>query len=150
VPRSSYAIDWHIGLAYQGVVNPRKLSALARRTLTTEHVAGPLSLSIAVVDNRTIRKLNRAYRGVDSATDVLAFALGTSERVDDDGILGEVVIALPTARRQAADAGRRLDEELSHLLVHGILHILGYDHESTRGARRMRSREESLLGETAH
>ena len=64
--------------------------------------------------------------------------------------MGEIVISYPTAARQAEEAGHTVDEELAHLLVHGILHLLGYDHESRADARRMRAREEALLGRAAH
>ena len=148
--RSSYTVHWHLRPSYEPFVKRRSLNVLARQTLAVEQVEGPVVLSIAVVDNRTIEGLNRRYRGVDSATDVLSFALGSNGSVDEDGLLGEVVIALPTARRQASEARHSLDDELAHLLVHGILHILGYDHESQSDAKRMRAREESLLGRTAH
>jgi probable rRNA maturation factor len=150
VPRSPYTLEWHLRPSYEAVVKRRSLSTLARQTLAAEQVEGPLVLSVAIVDNRTIRSLNRRWLGLDAATDVLSFALGRHQRLDDDRILGEVVIALPTARRQASEAAHSLDDELAHLLVHGILHILGYDHETKGDARRMRTREESLLGRTAH
>jgi probable rRNA maturation factor len=60
--------------------------------------------------------------------------------------LGEIVISYPTAARQAQEAGHPVDEELAHLLVHGVLHLLGHDHQSPAEARRMRAREEALLG----
>jgi probable rRNA maturation factor len=97
-----------------------------------------------------LRTLNRSYRGEDAPTDVLSFAL--AENQDDfvlppDGVLrlGEVVVSFPAARRQAQEAGRPVDEELSHLVVHGLLHLLGYDHREARAEREMRAREVALL-----
>lgn len=104
-------------------------------------------LSIALVDDATIAELNRRYRGVDRPTDVLAFALREGEHADRRGkLLGDVVISLETAQRQARRAHRGLDAELARLLVHGTLHLLGHDHEAAAEARRMRSEERRLLG----
>ena len=64
--------------------------------------------------------------------------------------LGQVVIAFPTALRQAEEAGHDIGVELAHLLAHGILHLLGYDHEAAAEAKLMRSKEEALLGDVAH
>jgi probable rRNA maturation factor len=80
----------------------------------------------------------------------LSFALADRSDPVDDGELGEIFIAFPTASRQARAAGLSVHEELSHLLLHGVLHILGYDHESERDARRMRRREEAALGRPVH
>ena len=107
-------------------------------------------LGILFVGDQRIRGLNRRYRGKDRTTDVLAFAmreaavLHAARRTPD--MLGDVVISVPTARRQAKEAGRSLDEELAWLLVHGILHLCGYDHErSEKEARRMHRRERMIL-----
>jgi len=94
-----------------------------------------------------MRTLNRRYRGKDRATDVLSFSLreGSFPHVQPE-VLGDIVIAVPTAARQAAEAGHPLAREIEFLLVHGLLHLLGYDHE--RGpaeARRMKRRELQLL-----
>jgi probable rRNA maturation factor len=104
-------------------------------------------LSIALVDDATIADLNERYRGVPRATDVLAFPLREG---DDDGcsgnLLGDVVISVETARRQARRAHRGLDAVVARLLVHGTLHLLGHDHERAGEARRMRAEERRLLG----
>jgi probable rRNA maturation factor len=107
-------------------------------------------LGILFVGDQRMRGLNHRYRGKDRSTDVLAFAMReartshTSHLMSD--MLGDVVISVPTARRQATEAGRSLDEELAWLLVHGILHLCGYDHErSEKEARRMHRRERMVL-----
>ncbi|HSF67646.1 MAG TPA: rRNA maturation RNase YbeY [Nitrospiraceae bacterium] len=107
-------------------------------------------LGILLVGDQRMRGLNRRYRGKDRTTDVLAFAMresGTPHAAHfTRNLLGDVVISVPTAWRQAIEAGRSLDEELAWLLVHGILHLCGYDHErNEKEARRMRRRERMIM-----
>lgn len=151
---SSFAVSWHVEPQFARRVRRRPLTSLARRALAAEGAPSPSELSVAIIDDRSMRELNSRYRHVDAATDVLSFAAGTG-----DGFvtppratahLGDVAISYDTAERQAREAGHDIEDELAHLLVHGILHILGYDHESTGEARAMREREEALLGKAAH
>lgn len=107
-------------------------------------------LSVELIGDLRMRRLNRVYRGKDRTTDVLAFPMReplsfrTSPRAPD--MLGDVVISVPTALRQAREAGRTPEEELAALLVHGILHLCGYDHErNDQEAARMRQREQAIL-----
>ena len=107
-------------------------------------------LSILFVGDQRMRGLNRRYRGKDRTTDVLAFAMreGSAPHASRhiSAMLGDVVIAVPEAARQAQQGSRSLDEELMVLLIHGILHLCGYDHErSEKEARRMRRREQMIL-----
>jgi probable rRNA maturation factor len=107
-------------------------------------------LGILFVGERRMQSLNRRYRGKDCPTDVLAFALRESGPPHPvpfmPVMLGDVVIAVPTATRQAKQGRRSLDEELTVLLVHGILHLCGYDHErNEKEARRMHRRERKIL-----
>ena len=106
-------------------------------------------LSLVVCDDAFIRPLNRDYRGKDAPTDVLSFAMQEGEAVrDDDPVLGDLVISAETAARQAAEQGHDLDAELRVLLVHGLLHLLGYDHEvDETEAAEMRTAEAKLLAE---
>jgi rRNA maturation RNase YbeY len=103
-------------------------------------------LTVVLVDDDAMRELNRSYRGKDRPTDVLAFAMREGERAPgDDDNLGDVVISLDTATRQARRRRRTLSEEVRTLLIHGVLHLLGYDHErSPAEARRMQARERDL------
>lgn len=150
--RPAYAIAWHVEPAYERDVKRRSLAALARRAMRAEGVAKPSTLSIAVVDDETICELNRRFLGINAPTDVLSFPLDSPEDPHGSGEspLGEVIIAFPTAGHQAAEAGHSVDDELAHLLIHGVLHVLGYDHKLRADARRMRGREEELLGRVAH
>ena len=104
----------------------RNLRAAAEEDATALLTAAQLDgvqLSLTLCDDAFIHALNREYRSVDRPTDVLSFPL------DDDVLLGDVVISLDTAAAQAAQRGHELRDELRVLLVHGLLHVLGYDHE---------------------
>ena len=104
-------------------------------------------LSLVMVGDDEMRRLNRRYRGQRKTTDVLSFAQLEGDAIEsaDDSHLGDVVVSVPVARRQARQGGWTLEEELLRLVIHGLLHVLGYDHEkSVREARRMQ-REEARL-----
>lgn len=120
------------------------LRRLAERVLAAVGEAQS-ELSIDLVGDGRMRRLNRQYRKKDRATDVLAFAMRESVS-PVSALLGDVVISVPTALRQAKEGGRALSEELAWLLVHGVLHLCGYDHErSDAEARRMKLREQKVL-----
>lgn len=105
-------------------------------------------LSLSLVDDRAIRRLNRTWRDKDKATDVLSFPAGEQPRgTPGPRPLGDVVISLDTAKRQAKEYGRTLESEMARYLAHGLLHLLGHDHERPRDAKRMAALEEELLGE---
>ncbi len=102
-------------------------------------------LSVVLVSDREMQALNRRWRRRDRPTDVLSFAQREGAGGAPDGLLGDVVISLDTARRQAREQGESLGREADRLLVHGLLHLLGYDHErSASEARRMQRRERAL------
>jgi probable rRNA maturation factor len=105
-------------------------------------------VSLLLLDDCGITALNEQYRGKPRPTDVLSFPLYTAEELTDmqPEVLGDVVISIETAARQAERAGCALWEEMTRLLVHGILHLLGFDHENNAaGARAMRARERRIL-----
>ena len=123
-----------------------RLGRVARRLLRRLDL-GETELSILLVNDREMRALNRQYRGIDRTTDVLAFAQQEGAGGSPDGLLGDVVISVDTARRQAWSGRRPLGREAERLLVHGLLHLLGYDHErSAREAARMKRKERELAG----
>jgi len=124
------------------------IEEVARGVLQAEEVP-PAELGVLVTDDSRLRELNREYAGEDEATDVLSFSLTEGEEfASPDGVLrlGEVILSFPTAERQARQAGRSTKAEFAHLLVHGILHLLGYDHAVPEEERQMRAREQELLG----
>jgi len=107
-------------------------------------------LSLLLTDNEGIRALNRRYLDRDRPTDVLSFPMwdfnSELRTPNSELILGDVVISIEKARKQAEELGVTMDEELSRLLVHGILHLFGFDHEkSSKEAQRMKKEEERLL-----
>ncbi len=132
-------------------LSEKRLAAIARRVLEAEGTP-PAELSVTVTDDETVRSLNREYAGEDAVTDVLSFSQREGEEfaAPEDSVppLGEVIIAYPQALRQATEHRRSLEAEVARLLIHGILHLLGYDHAEPEDERRMRAREEELLGTT--
>lgn len=112
--------------------NPRTIERRALKMLR-ELELDDVELSVALVDDACIQELNRDFRGKDRPTDVLAFAMREGEAMPASGgveLLGDVVISVDTARRQASRAGRPLLDELTMLLGHGLLHLIGYDHRT--------------------
>jgi probable rRNA maturation factor len=120
------------------------LQRAARQTLRCEG-APPCELSILLTDDAEIRVLNREYRGVDKPTDVLSFAQWEGEPIVAGSSLGDVVISMQTAQQQAHELQRSLDAVVAHLVVHGVLHLLGHDHAEANEERRMRARENVAL-----
>lgn len=112
-------------------------------------------LSVALVDDATIHTLNRDYRHKDKPTDVLAFAMEEGEAMpagaDRDGerVLGDVIVSIDTATKQAKKRRRPLLDELTMLLAHGLLHLLGYDHQDDVEEATMNARAAALLAEAA-
>lgn len=136
---------------------PTGVRLLVRRccnaVLTFENFGEPAEISVTFVDDDRIHELNKMHRNVDSSTDVLSFPLGENGVYDkniDTGacLLGDIVISVPTAVRQAETYGHTLQRELGFLTVHSMLHLLGYDHVNGGiEAVRMREKEEHVLTE---
>lgn len=118
----------------------RRAAAILRTTRQSKS-----ELSIALVDDASIRDLNAHYRGKPRPTDVLSFSLIEGEHAERrGGLLGDVVISVETAARQARARRRGLDDTVAKLLVHGVLHLLGHDHEEDDEARRMQAEERRI------
>ncbi|MCM1523604.1 MAG: rRNA maturation RNase YbeY [Ruminococcus sp.] len=136
---------------------PTGLRLLVRKccaaVLSHEHFGSNAEVSVSFVSNAEIRSLNRQFRGKDRSTDVLSFPLGEDGNYDmnhETGalLLGDVVISMETAVKQADAYGHSLEREVGFLTVHSMLHLLGYDHEtSPLDAAKMREKEEAILGE---
>jgi len=125
---------------------------LAVFALRMEEAPDAVELSVALVDPDEIARLNEQYRGVVGPTDVLSFGCDDPEPVDSDEpiTLGDVVIAPDVATKQAAELGTTVESELDLLLVHGVLHLLGYDHEADEDAAAMQERERAVLAAWAN
>lgn len=121
--------------------------------LVAEHFGQDAEVSVSFVSNDEIHRLNKIYRQKDRATDVLSFPLGQDGHYDTNketgcALLGDVVISLEMAVKQADMYGHSLEREIGFLTVHSMLHLLGYDHEtSPLEERKMREKEEEVLGE---
>jgi probable rRNA maturation factor len=137
-----------VGEPFASSVSEEWLESVARRVLEAEGV-GAAELSVAVTDDETVRSLNREYAGEDAVTDVLSFSQREGEEFaappGSVPPLGEVIIAYPQAARQAGERGSSAEAEVARLLIHGILHLMGYDHGKPEEERRMRAREEELV-----
>ncbi len=117
----------------------------ARAALAGER-PGPAELSLVLTDDREIRDLNRRWRGKDAPTNVLSFAASLARPAPEAPlVLGDVVLAFETVRREAAAQGKPLADHVRHLIVHGVLHLLGHDHEKARDAARMERLECEIL-----
>lgn len=140
--------------ADRAVLDLEAVEALAARVLETEHVVDGTGVTLLFAGDEFVHGLNLEHRGVDEPTDVLAFGADEGDAFptvpDEPGYLGDIAVAVPTAMRQAAAAALRPGEEIAHLVVHGLLHMLGYDHEAPADDAAMRAREESYLGPRIH
>lgn len=138
--------------AYQERVNLAVLENVAHRVFETETLADGGVVYLLVTGDEQIRELNAEYRGIRRATDVLSFPTLNFTETDREFVppgqplqMGDVVISLPRAERQALAAGHPLEQELVELLAHGLLHLLGHDHDTAPRRRSMRSREASVV-----
>jgi len=138
---------------FRGLVDGVWVKKIVRQVLEAEGVAPPYEVSLVFTESETVKQLNRDYRGVDEPTDVLAFYMLPPKEVNDsfalppDGVtrLGEVIISYPQAIEQAREQGHSPEKELTLLIIHGILHLLSYDHQAPEDEAKMRAREKELL-----
>ena len=146
-------IDIHFEGEFRALVDKGWVRKIVRQVLKAEEVGSPYEVSLVFTDSETVKKLNRDYRATDEPTDVLAFYMlpqmeaASSFALPPNGVtrLGEVVISYPHAVAQAREQGHSLQRELALLVIHGVLHLLGYDHEESGEGRKMREREQELL-----
>lgn len=149
-------LNWHSQLEHPPI--PGEWISLLRRLLTeTARSEGVEDgeVSLTFVDDETIRQLNLEYRGMDKSTDVLSFPqydhddqesgtdIGQDSALPD--LLGDIVISVPTAVRQAETYGHSVEREIGFLFVHGFLHLLGYDHQDEDSERTMFRKQEEAL-----
>ena len=146
------------GLGHRGAA--ALIRRAAERTLNAEGIAVPCLVSVMLTDDEGIRRVNREFRDVDSATDVLSFPLNElrpgafdpalCERDLDTGavLLGDMLLSLPRCEAQGEEFGHGFEREIQYLTVHSILHLLGYDHVDEGAMKtQMRAREKAIMGE---
>ena len=146
-------IEIFVDEKFRGVVDGDWSKKIVRQVLKAERVAPPYEVSLVFTDSKTVKQLNRDYRGVNKSTDVLAFYMLPQKGANSffalppDGVtrLGEVIISYPQAVAQAKEQGHSPERELALLVIHGILHLLDYDHEEPDEESKMRKRERELL-----
>ncbi len=137
----------------EGTFDADWLLGIARRALEAEGVAENVEMGLVIATDKRVQELNRTYRGKDSTTDVLSFPFSEDAGGEcpfpavPDGIrhLGEIILSYPQARRQAAERGHSVKREAAILIIHGVLHLLGYDHIKDDEAEVMEAREAEIL-----
>lgn len=145
VSRSRVRIGIYCAPRYSRVVPRTHLRFLARETLSLAGALIPCSLTLAFVGDEELRDLNREFRSVHRTTDVLSFSSKTFDPESGIRYLGDVVISVPTAKSQADHAGHELSQELELLVVHGVLHLLGFDHDTRSRKSRMWQIQNEIL-----
>jgi len=139
----------HLAPTYEGLVDRERLERLARVVLELAGEQEGRSLAVVVTDDEEVQRLNCLYRGGDYLTDVLAFGGGGGEGFvsseEEKSHLGDVLISYPRAVEQAQEYGHSTCQELELLLVHGILHLLGYEDHTPSQRSRMWTKQKELL-----
>jgi probable rRNA maturation factor len=130
---------------YKGNVEQALLERSAMTAFEHQGVTQPVGLTIVITNDAQIHHLNAQFRGIDAATDVLAFPAGYTD--PDSGILylGDLVISYPRAQHQADASGHPVESELTLLVVHGVLHILGMDHDADENQQKMWTAQGEIL-----
>ena len=130
-------------------LNQKKIEGIIKKVLQYLKVDEETEISVLFTDDKFIRSLNNKYRGIDKLTDVLSFSLlegaVKSPEVESDKLLGDVIISVETAQRQADSLNHSIEKELTVLLIHGLLHLTGYAHEKDKNYKIMREKESEIL-----
>lgn len=168
---SVFEVDVQIFEEFASIVSDARVRGVVSTALASESADPGSHVSAVIADDEVVRELNRLYRGLDENTDVLAFSFthegeyyGEEKRSDGRAdvdfalppacsgcvSLGEIIISYPQTRRQAEQAGHAVERELTVLLLHGVLHLLGYDHEESDDAALMVAAEARAMEKAAH
>jgi probable rRNA maturation factor len=132
------------------------LQNIVEKSLLAEDAPSNAEITLVITGQERMQQLNREYRGKDRPTDVLSFSMSESRDQEDDGFisppdgiihLGEIVISYPQAALQAEERSHSIREEVAVLIIHGVLHILGYDHEKLEMEPAMTAREKEILAQ---
>jgi len=144
-----HTIAVHVDESLESQVDSELLCRAALQTLHSQHMETGCELAVVVTDDDTLHELNRRHRGVDAPTDVLAFADEAQgpfvDAPSDLRYLGDVVVSFHRALAQAAEAGHNTQAELQLLVVHGILHLLGYDDQADEPRAKMWRAQSQIL-----
>ncbi len=149
-------VNWDVAEELENQIDRPFLEGVLAETLAGRKPAGPFEISLTITTDEGIRHLNRRYRDIDSATDVLSFPMLDFEGPEQPKqlfpsppggplALGDIVVSYPRAVEQAREYGHSLEREIAFLLVHAVMHLLGYDHEDTVDQQAMRHEEEVVL-----
>jgi probable rRNA maturation factor len=139
---------------FEALVDPEQVEQVAHVALQMESAPPQVSLSVVITDDDEIQSLNRQFRGIDAPTDVLSFADDAPDAAfvdapDETPYLGDVILSFPRAQAQAAEQGHGTAQEVRLLIVHGILHLLGYDHAEPDEKDTMWARQDAILAKAA-
>ncbi|MCK9494257.1 MAG: rRNA maturation RNase YbeY [Dehalococcoidia bacterium] len=149
-----YEVNVEVDDEVASSVDERALVDMLERVLTEDGVDDGASLAVVLSEDSLLHELNLRHREVDAPTDVLSFAADEGEAFPvpegEPRYLGDIVVSVESVARQAAEAGLTTAEELAHVILHGLLHLLGYDHEESAEEAVMKAREEAVLGPGIH
>lgn len=148
----------HVEVVYDGIDENKEYEKLINKVINecfkNENMQGlKLYVSITLTVPEVIHKLNKEYRNIDKATDVLSFPMFEAEELeqikkenlDEEDILGDMVISIPRVEEQAVEYGHSFERELAYMCVHSFYHLLGYDHMVEEDKKKMRAKEDEVL-----
>lgn len=146
------AVEVRIIPQYRRHIRAAEVRGWCRAALNAETAGRGRDLTVLLTGDDEVRTLNRVHRGIDEPTDVLSFPSATEGfpmAAEGARYLGDIAVSVPRAQAQAADAGHSLNSELQLLVVHGVLHLLGYDHGTEEERASMWARQDAILREGA-
>ncbi len=138
-------IDIILPDSYESKINRQRLNDIAELSISLATKEDNCSFSLRLTNNQGIRSFNRSFRGIDQATDVLSFPIGFDDPETGAFYLGDIVISLQMAQKQATQSNVTLQAELEMLMVHGILHLCGYDHDTPENYAMMSALQDDIL-----
>jgi probable rRNA maturation factor len=130
---------------FENRIHPQTILNAVQQTFLNQNISNDVDLSILVEDDEKLKELNQRFLNIDSATDVLSFPANEIDPETGRKYMGDIIISFTHAEKQALDAGQTSDREVQLLVVHGILHLLGYDHASKKGKKEMWAIQEDIL-----
>jgi probable rRNA maturation factor len=138
-------LDFSIPRKYRALIDADRLTFAFQKSVEMLGLSPQTSAALKISDDASIRKLNKAYRGLDEATDVLSFENDFIDLETGARFIGDIVISIEKAQAQAAERGFSLQEELEMLLVHAVLHLNGYDHLEEADLEEMGNLQDEIL-----